>query len=417
MRAVCAFGTVDALVAAAMAVSRTASRPASDETVGAHLDRCGVDRRDFLGFCAKLMVAAPAGLAIAARLTPEAVASEISRARRLPVLWLHFQDCTGCSETLLRTSKPDLVDLLFHLISLDYHETLMAAAGHDAEAALHDSMERNAGQFIAVVEGSIPSKEQGAYMKIAGKPAHEILDEVSAKAAAVIAIGSCASWGGIPSSPPNPTGAVGVDELVSGTPVINLPGCPPNPYTLLGVVLQYARTKTLPQLDEQGRPRFAYDRVIHDHCPRRAHFDAGRFAEDFGDEGHRQGWCLYRLGCKGPDTRAPCSTRHFNEVVGAWPIGIGAPCFGCTEKHLAFQVPIFDKIPIHIAQPPDTYPAVLSAKGQVDPIATGLVGIGVGAVAGASYVASRRFTNRQAEECVDLSRDPSRGDDDEGGCS
>jgi len=386
------------------------------DTVGGHLARCGIDRRDFLGFCAKLMVAAPAGLSIAEKLTPEAVAAEIAKAKRLPVVWLHFQDCTGCSETLLRTSKPDLADLLFHLISLDYHETLMAAAGHDAEAALRDSIERNDGQFVAVVEGSIPSKEtqSGAYMKIAGRPAHEILEEVSSKAAAVVAIGSCAAWGGIPSSPPNPTGAIGVADLVKETPVINLPGCPPNPYTLFGVVLQYARTKTLPELDEIGRPRFAYDRVIHDHCPRRAHFDAGRFAERFGDEGHRQGWCLYKLGCKGPDTRAPCSTRHFNEMVGAWSIGIGAPCFGCTEQSIAFKVPLYDTIPIHDATPPDTYPPVHAAKGDVSPLASGLVGLGVGAVAGASYVASRRFTNRQADECVDLSRAGNEGRDEEG---
>lgn len=382
-------------------------RPELDtlDTVGAHLERCGVDRRDFLGFCAKLMVAAPAGLAIAERLTPEAVAAEVAKAQRLPVVWLHFQDCTGCSETLLRTSKPDLVDLIFHLISLDYHETLMVASGHDAEAALHTSMKKNAGKYIAVVEGSIPQKGDGqaGYMKVAGHPAHDILEEVAANAAAVVAIGSCATWGGIPSAPPNPTSAVGVSHFIKDKPVINLPGCPPNPYVLLGVVLQYARTGTLPELDEKGRPKFAYDRVIHDHCPRRAHFDAGRFAEDFGDEGHKQGWCLYKLGCKGPDTHAPCSTMHFNEVVGAWPIGIGAPCFGCTEEHIAFKVPLFDKIPIHDAKPPDTYPPVLTAKGEVDPIATGLVGVGVGAIAGAGFVAARRFTNREAELDVDPS--------------
>ncbi len=131
-----------------------------------------------------------------------------------------------------------------------------------------------------------------------------MLADVAGKAAAVIAIGSCASWGGVPSSGPNPTGAVGVDALLKDKPIVNVPGCPPNPYTFLGVVLQYATAGTLPALDAEKRPLFAFDRYIHDHCPRRAHFDAGRFARQFGDEGHRHGYCLYQLGCKGPITHA-----------------------------------------------------------------------------------------------------------------
>ena len=129
-----------------------------NERIDAHLDRCGVSRRDFLGFCSRLMVAAPFGLALTDRITPEAVAAELAKARRPSVIWLHFQDCTGCSETLLRTSQPDLADLLFHVISLDYHETLMAASGHAAEKALHEAMDANDGNFICVVEGSIPEK-------------------------------------------------------------------------------------------------------------------------------------------------------------------------------------------------------------------------------------------------------------------
>lgn len=378
-----------------------------DPTIGTHLERCHVSRRDFIGFCSKLMVAAPFGLAVTQAQTPEAVAALVSTARRLPVIWLHFQDCTGCTETLLRTSKPDLAELIFHMISLDYHETVMAASGHDAEAALHTSMKQNHGKYILVVEGSIPTQGAG-YAKIAGRPALEILKETAQGAAAIVAIGSCAAWGGIPSAVPNPTGAVGVADILKGKPIVNLPGCPPNPYTLFGVILENAKFGTLPELDDQFRPRFAYDRIIHDHCPRRGHFDAGRFAKEFGDEGHRQGWCLYQLGCKGPDTHAGCSTRHFNEVVGAWPIGIGAPCFGCTEKHLAFKVPMYDTIPIHEATPPSTYPAVATRKGRVSPVATGLVGIGMGAVAGATYVAAQKFSNEaQCEDGTALAADDS----------
>jgi hydrogenase small subunit len=375
-------------------------RPKELETIGQHLVRCGVSRRQFLEFCGKLMVAAPFGLAITNKVLASEVAREVAAARRLPVIWLHFQDCTGCTETLLRTSKPDLGELLLHLISLDYHETLMAAAGKAAEAALHASMQENAGKYVLVVEGSIPRKDKGVYMKIAGKPAVEMLEEVAAQAAAVIGIGSCAAWGGIPSADPDPTGAVGVDAIVKDKPIVNLPGCPPNPYTLLGTVLQYARSGTLPELDDEKRPKFAYDRDIHEHCPRRAHFDAGKFARQFGDEGHRQGWCLYHLGCKGPDTHAGCSTRHFNEVVDAWPIGIGAPCIGCTEKKLAFRVPLFEVIPIHDAKPPDTYAPIESPQGSWSVPAAAVAGGVAGALLGAGYVASRKFSTVSGDSSV-----------------
>ena len=368
------------------------------ETIGDHMRRCGVSRRSFLEFCGRLMVAAPFGLALTDKVGAQGVADTLAKARRPAVIWLHFQDCTGCTETLLRTSQPDVADLILHLISLDYHETLMVGAGHQAEQALHDSMKENEGQYILIVEGSIPRKEDGIYAKIAGKTAVDSLTEVASKAGAIIAIGSCASWGGIPSTGPNPTGATGVDSIVKDKPIVNIPGCPPNPYTLLGVALQYATAGTLPALDDEKRPLFAFDRTIHDHCPRRAHFDAGEFAQQFGDDGHRQGWCLYELGCKGPITHAGCSTRHFNETPGVWPIGIGAPCVGCTEKDVAFQMPIFEKSPVPDPKPSAAYPEVTAPSGAIDPIATGLVGLGVGAVVAGAYVASRKFPDQPAEE-------------------
>lgn len=372
-------------------MSATKYYPPDHETIAARLERSGVSRRHFLSFCGKLAVIAPMGLAITSKLTPEAIAATVGAARRPSVIWLHMQDCTGCSETLLRTSQPDLATLILSIISLDYHETVMAPSGHDAELALEDAMKANDGKFICVVEGSIPTKDDGKYLYLAGKPGIQVLKDVTSRAAAVVSIGSCASWGGVPSSGPNPTGATGVDQLVKNKPVINIPGCPPNPYILLATVLEYATTGKIPALDDLHRPKFAYDRTIHEHCPRRAHFDAGRFAKVFGDDGHRQGWCLYRLGCKGPLTHASCSTRHFNEVVDAWPIGIGHPCVGCTEQTVGFKIPIFETVQIGRATPPDTYPSIFPEHKPVSPVATGVAGVVGGALIGAAFVGAKKL--------------------------
>src|SRR5271166_6312663 len=385
------------------------------ETIDERLIRCGISRRTFLQFCSSLMIAAPFGLAITDKKMPEEVAQALGKVIRPPVIWLAFQDCTGCTETLLRTSHPGLDDLILNIISLEYHETLMAGSGAQAEEALTEAVRNYSGKYICVVEGSIPTRDKGVYMKLAGRPAMEVLADVAGKAAAIIAIGSCASWGGIPSADPNPTGAVGVVDLMPEKRIVNIPGCPPNPYNLLGVVLQFADSGTLPELDGAKRPKFAYDRDIHEQCPRRAHFDAGRFVKQYGDQGHREGWCLYEMGCKGPDTHAGCSTRHFNEMPDVWPIGIGAPCIGCTEKSIAFRVPMFKVVQIHTrATPPETYPPINAPQGIISPLATGLVGLGAGALAGAGYVASRKFSTKQDDDSVPGAGPPSPPETPEG---
>jgi hydrogenase small subunit len=208
---------------------------------------------------------------------------------------------------------------------------------------------------------------------------------VAESAGAIIAIGSCASWGGIPSADPNPTGATGAPMILKGKTVVTLPGCPANPYIFLGVALQFVALGKLPALDELGRPLFAYGRTIHEHCARRAHFDAGRFALQFGDEGHRQGHCLYKLGCKGPATHASCSVLTFGEMTDTWPIGTGHPCFGCTEQKLAFRKPLHETVEIERPTPPDTYPPIHAEQGKMTPIATGVVGLVAGVALGAGY--------------------------------
>jgi hydrogenase small subunit len=350
--------------------------------------RNGVNRRTFL----KVVAQATAAVGLSGTLAAK-VAKAVEKGARPSVIWLHFQECTGCTESLLRTSHPGLAEVLFDLISLDYHETLMAAAGHQAEEALEAAIKKNAGKYILVVEGALPTKENGIYMQIGQKTGLDIVKHVAGSAGAVVAIGSCASWGGIPSAEPNPTGATGVNKILEGKAVVTLPGCPANPYILLGTLLQFVALGKLPELDELGRPKFAYGRTIHEHCPRRAHFDSGRFAEEFGDEGHRLGYCLYKLGCKGPSTHASCSVLHFCEVVDAWPIGLGHPCFGCTEQEIAFRVPMLKPAEIVRPTPPSTYAPISAPQGTVNPVATGLSGLVGGALLGAGFMAARKMSN------------------------
>jgi hydrogenase small subunit len=310
------------------------------------------------------------------------------------VIWLHFQECTGCTESLLRTSHPGLAELILDLVSLDYHETLFAAAGYQIEDALHQAMEANAGKYVCIVEGAIPTKDNGIYCQIAGRTSIDILNDVGSKAGAIIAIGSCASWGGIPSADPNPTGSVGAPEILKDKTVITIPGCPSNPYNLLGTVLQYAVLNSLPALDDLNRPLFAFGRTIHEHCPRRAHFDAGRFARQYGDEGHRLGYCLYALGCKGPETHANCSVNHFCEVNDAWPIGVGHPCFGCTEQTVGFRKPLVEQAEL----PDGAYPPI-HPDHRSSPSAgwAGVGGLVAGAAVGAGLMASKKLGEKSED--------------------
>ncbi len=354
--------------------------------------RTAMPRRDFL----RIITIAAAAVGLPSSAVAEIAAAE-KKGKKPSVIWLHFQECTGCTESLLRAEHPAISDLVLDLVSLDYHETLLAAAGHQAEAARKQAMAANAGKYILVVEGAIPTAQNGIYCKVGGQTAVELLKECADQAGAIIAIGSCASWGGVPSASPNPTGASGVRDVLKGKTVVTIPGCPANPYNFLGTALQYATFGTLPALDELGRPKFAYGRTIHEDCPRRPHFDAGRFAQKFGDEGHRNGYCLYKLGCKGPVTYANCSLQPFCDVPGAWPIGIGHPCFGCTEQKVAFRVPLHQTVDIERPTPPDTYPPIHAPQGNVSAIATGVAGLVLGGLAGAGYMASKKLETPKDE--------------------
>jgi hydrogenase small subunit len=220
--------------------------------------------------------------------------------------------------------------LIFDAISLDYHHTLQAAAGTAAEEAREHAMKEFYGKYLLIVDGSIPLNDNGVYSTIAGVSNLQMLQDVAKGAAAIVAVGSCAAFGGLPHANPNPTGAVPVTDIIKDKPVINVPGCPPIPVVITGVLAHYLTFGTIPELDSLNRPLAFYGDSIHDRCYRRPFYDQGKFAKTFDDEGARNGWCLYELGCKGPTTHNACATTKWNNGA-SFPIESGHPCLGCSE--------------------------------------------------------------------------------------
>ena len=298
----------------------------SDElTLGEALARRGVSRRTFLKFCASVasVMAMPPGMV-------EVMAEALAKAKRQSVIWLSFQECTGCTESITRSHSPTLESLIFNAISLDYHHTLQAASGTAAEEARKEAMKENAGKYILVVDGSVPMKDGGVYSTIAGISNYDMLVETAKGAMAIVAVGTCAAFGGIPHAKPNPTGAVSVMDIVKDKPIINVPGCPPIGSVMTGVIAHVLTFGTIPELDELKRPKAFYGDTVHERCYRRNFYEQGKFAKTFDDEGARNGWCLFELGCKGPTTRNACATTKWNGGA-SFPIESGHGCLGCSE--------------------------------------------------------------------------------------
>jgi len=220
---------------------------------------------------------------------------------------------------------------VLEILDLEYHETLMAASGHQAEDALNAAVKKYNGKFICVVEGAIATKYNGAYGKIGGKTFLEIAKDICPKALAVISLGTCAAYGGVQAAAPNPGGYKGVGDALGIKPV-NIPGCPPNPINLVGTIVNYLLLGKLPAVDELGRPLFAYGKTIHDQCPRRSHYENDEFVRQFGSKEAEMGYCLYMMGCKGPDTYNNCPIAKFNDGT-SWPVEAGHPCIGCSEPN------------------------------------------------------------------------------------
>ena len=298
--------------------------------------RQGISRRSFLKFCS--ITATSLGLGPA--FVPQIVHAMETKPRT-PVIWLHGLECTCCTESFIRSAHPLVSDVILSMISLDYDDTIMAAAGHQAEAILEQTIEKYDGQFVLACEGNPPLNEDGMYCFQGGVPYLEKLQRMAKHAAHVIAWGSCASWGCVQAAKPNPTQAVPIHKVLD-KPVIKVPGCPPIPEVMTGIVT-YLLTFGVPELDRQGRPKMFYSQRIHDKCYRRPHFDAGQFVEQWDDAGARAGYCLYKVGCKGPTTYNACSTVRWNEGV-SFPIGSGHGCIGCSEDDFWDRGSFYDRL-------------------------------------------------------------------------
>lgn len=289
--------------------------------------RKGYTRKDFLKFCTLM----GAYLGIQSNSVGQVVTA-MSTKPRLPVIWLHFQECTCCSESFIRSSHPIVADVLLDQISLDYTETLMAASGFQAEEAMKNTMEKYKGEYILCVEGSVPTAADGVYCIIGGKTSMQILEEAAEGAKAIIAWGSCASNGCVQAAKPNPTSATPIHKLVKGKPIIKVPGCPPIGEVMAGVIVHVVTFGRIPELDGLGRPKAFYSKRVHDTCYRRPYYDAGLYVESFDDENAKKGYCLYKVGCKGPSTYNACAVTKWNNGT-SFPIQSGHGCFGCSEEN------------------------------------------------------------------------------------
>ncbi len=300
--------------------------------------RKGYSRRDFMKFAA--MMAAMMGLESTAI---GQVTKALENKPRVPVIWLHFQECTCCSESFIRSSHPIAADIVLDKISLDYSETLMAASGHQAEKSMKDTMEKYHGEYILCVEGSVPMGDDGVYCCIGGRSALDILKETAEGAKAIIAWGSCASNGCVQAASPNPTNATPIHKIIKNKPIIKVPGCPPIGEVMAGVIVHILTFDRLPLLDGQGRPKAFYSKRVHDSCYRRPYYDAGLFSERFDDENAKKGYCLYKVGCRGPMTYNACGIIKWNEGV-SYPIQSGHGCIGCSEANFWDNGPFYERL-------------------------------------------------------------------------
>ncbi|MDR3588076.1 MAG: hydrogenase small subunit [Negativicutes bacterium] len=325
-------------------------------------------RREFLHLCLTSAV----GVSLCDLLRPvmhEAMAQ--AQVSRPPVIWLELGSCTGNTISLYNAVNPSLMQFLTETIELRYHWTLNAVSGDDAVRVLLDTVEKDAGKFWLVVEGAVMTADNGRFDQIFLRNGEMVtglaaLTEFAPKAKYIIAVGDCAAFGGPAAAHPNPGGAKGVWDVVSGKPVVNLPGCPAHPDWMTGT-FSHLLLYGLPELDAYNRPKLFYGRTIHELCQRRQQFEDGVFAAFPGEPG-----CLYRVGCKGPVTHADCPLRQWNHYVN-WPVKAGTPCIGCASPHFPDgMMPFYNHLPD--VQTPAVAVNVKKVGAALAAVAAGAVG-------------------------------------------
>lgn len=342
-------------------------------------------RREFL----KLVAAATAALQLSDSLIPQ-LAEAFTGKKKPPVIWLEMMTCTGDYLSIANTLHPDMRELLFDTIDLYYSNTTMAAEGELAIDALMKTVEREKGEFILIAEGTVPLKHGGKYGAIGHHKDGRLFTDVEAikyiapKAKYIMAVGSCASFGGPYAAHPNPSGSVAVHKVVDQQ-VINVSGCPVHPDWAVGT-LTHLLLYGVPNLDAFNRPTMFYKQRIHDWCPRRQHFENGDFAKHPGEEK-----CTYKIGCKGPVTFTDCPTRQWIGEHYNWPVGANSPCIGCVNPDFPDGMsPFFEHLPdINI----------LGARTSTDKIGLGVAALTAGGIG--AHLVGNVVTGRLGKTLVD----------------
>ena len=363
-----------------------------------------VSRRDFI----RLSAGSAAALGLLLFSFPDFEKVFAAAVDEVPVIWLQGGSCTGCSVSVLNSLSPKIQDVLVSQVipgkhvSLRFHSTIMAAAGDSAMKAMEDTAKKKGG-YILVVEGAIPTKDGGIYCEVGERDGRGItvlehLTTLGRDAMAVLALGTCAAYGGIPAAAPNFTGSKGVNEVFAEngieTPVINLPGCPTHPDWFVGTVASILIGGLgSVEVDDMGRPLAFYEKLIHDNCPRRGYFDEGIFAKKFSEP-----YCLYELGCKGSVTHSDCPVRLWNSGTN-WCVGSNSPCIGCVEPGFPDELsPLKTLAPLWAVTPPDWLPPMEKEPEGFSPgIAAGIGVVGGVAVGLAGALIAKRLTEPKEE--------------------
>ena len=312
-----------------------------------------IHRRQFLKYCIGSAEALSLPMTVIGRLEEAMAAGGASLPK---VIWLNGANCTGCTVSLANlfsdSGPTDVADLLFNTIDLMFHPNLMGAAGDLAVQQLKDTA---AGSYILAVEGGIPTAFNGHSCLLwtdQGRDvtAMEAVQMLAPGAAAILCVGSCSSFGGIPAGNPNPTGIVSVSKL-TGLKTVNIPGCPTHPDWIVWTVA-HLLSGQMPVLDGSGRPAALYSTEIHKNCPRKGKEEAKTFGV--------ANQCLKELGCRGPKAKTDCPTRKWNSGSN-WCIGAGSLCIGCTESsfpdgfspfyNLTYSYAQFEKPPVEEPNP------------------------------------------------------------------